>query len=64
VTHGETDEIGWDVVRDPVHANDFQATLLHLFGIDHMKLTAKHNGANHRLTSLTRPSRVVREVLV
>ncbi|MFP6905802.1 MAG: DUF1501 domain-containing protein [Verrucomicrobiota bacterium] len=64
VTHGETDEIGWDVVRDPVHANDFQATLLHLFGIDHMKLTAKHNGANHRLTSLTRQSRVVREVLV
>ena len=34
---GETDEIGWDVVEDPVHVNDFHATMLHLFGLDHTR---------------------------
>ena len=34
---GKTDEIGWNVVEDPVHVNDFHATMLHLFGLDHMK---------------------------
>lgn len=61
--HGETDEIGWDVVRDPVHANDFQATLLHLFGLDHTRITYRHQGADQRLTSLTRQSKVITDLL-
>ena len=62
-TYGETDDIGWDVVKDPVHVNDFQATLLHLFGLNHERLTVKHHGADQRLTSITRQSRVIHELL-
>jgi hypothetical protein len=62
-THGETDEIGWAPARDPVHVNDFQATLLHLFGLDHRRLTFKHQGLDQRLTTVTRESRVIRELL-
>ena len=62
-THGETDDIGWAPVRDAVHINDFQATLLHLFGLDHHKLTYKFKGLDQRLTSVTRESKVVRELL-
>ena len=62
-THGETDEIGWAPVRDAVHVNDFQATLLHLFGLDHRRLTFKHQGLDQRLTTVTRPSQVIRELL-
>lgn len=52
VVHGETDEIGWAPVRDAVHVNDFQATLLHLFGIDHQRLTVNYRGLDVRLTNL------------
>lgn len=52
VAHGETDEIGWAPVRDAVHINDFQATLLHLFGIDHKRLTVNYRGLDVRLTNL------------
>jgi len=62
-THGETDEIGWNPVIDPVHVNDFQATLLHLFGIDHKRLTFRHQGADKRLTNITRESEVIEELL-
>ena len=62
-THGETDEIGWNPVRDPVHVNDFQATLLHLFGLDHHRLTYRHQGVDHRLTNITRESHVVSELI-
>jgi hypothetical protein len=62
-THGETDEIGWAPVRDPVHVNDFQATLLHLLGLDHARLTFRHQGLDQRLTTVTREARVVRELL-
>jgi uncharacterized protein (DUF1501 family) len=61
--HGETDEIGWAPVRDAVHVNDLQATLLHLFGLDHLKLTYKFKGVEQRLTTITRQARVVRELL-
>ncbi len=50
--YGETDELGWGIVRDPVHINDFHATLLHLFGIDHLKLTHRFQGRDFRLTDL------------
>lgn len=50
--YGETDEIGWGVTKDPVHINDFHATLLHLFGIDHLRLTHRHQGRDFRLTDV------------
>jgi uncharacterized protein (DUF1501 family) len=50
--HGETDEIGWAPVRDAVEINDFQATLLHLFGLDHTRLTVNFKGLPTRLTNL------------
>lgn len=51
--YGETDEIGWAPVKDPVHVNDFQATLLHLFGIDHLRLTHRFQGRDFRLTDVS-----------
>ena len=50
--YGETDEVGWAPVKDPVHINDFQATLLHLFGLDHLKLTHRFQGRDFRLTDV------------
>lgn len=49
---GETDEIGWNITKDPIHINDFHATLLHLFGIDHTKLTYRFQGRDFRLTDV------------
>ena len=62
-TYGETDEIGWAPVRDPVHVNDLQATLLHLFGLDHLRLTYRFRGLDQRLTSVTREARVVEDLI-
>ena len=50
--YGESDEIGWGVAKDPVHTNDLQATLLHLFGLDHLKLTHRYQGRDFRLTDV------------
>ncbi len=50
--YGQTDEIGWGITADPVHMNDFHATLLHLFGLDHLKLTHRHQGRDFRLTDV------------
>jgi hypothetical protein len=47
---GATDEIGYRAVEDPVHARDIHATILHLLGLNHLKLTYLHNGRNERLT--------------
>jgi uncharacterized protein (DUF1501 family) len=49
---GQTDEIGWNVVEDPVHVNDYHATILHLFGLDHTRLTYKFQGRDFRLTDV------------
>ncbi|HIK93325.1 MAG TPA: DUF1501 domain-containing protein [Planctomycetes bacterium] len=62
-THGETDEVGWNPVIDPVHVNDFQATLLKLFGLDDRKLTFRHQGADKRLTNITREAAVIEELI-
>jgi hypothetical protein len=59
IVHGETDELGWSIVKDPVHVNDFHATMLHLFGLDHLKLTRRHQGLDARLTGVA--GRVIRE---
>jgi hypothetical protein len=48
---GATDELGWRAVEDPVHVHDFNATLLHLFGLDHHKLTYRFRGLDVRLTN-------------
>ncbi|MEZ6131554.1 MAG: DUF1501 domain-containing protein [Planctomycetaceae bacterium] len=49
---GETDDIGWKAVERPIPWHDFHATVLHLFGIDHEKLTFYHNGIQRRLTNV------------
>jgi hypothetical protein len=62
VVHGETDEFSYNIVRDPVHVRDFQATLLHLFGIDHERFTYPYQGLNQRLTGVE-PASVVKALL-
>jgi hypothetical protein len=49
---GKTDDIGWGVVEDPVHIHDLQATLLRLFGINHLNLTYRFQGRDFRLTDV------------
>jgi len=49
---GETDDLGFNVARDKVHVHDLHATLLHLLGFDHTKLTYKFQGRNFRLTDV------------
>jgi hypothetical protein len=50
--YGETDEFGYNITKDPVHVHDFHATVLHLMGLDHEKLTFKHQGRRYRLTDV------------
>jgi hypothetical protein len=50
--YGETDDIGYSVTKDPVHVHDFQATVLHLLGIEHTKLTFRFQGRDYRLTDV------------
>ena len=52
ITYGETDDFGFNIVRDPVHIHDLHATMLHLLGIDHTKLTFPYQGRNFRLTDV------------
>jgi hypothetical protein len=52
ISYGETDEFGYNVISNPVHVHDFQATVLHLLGIDHERLTYKHQGRYYRLTDV------------
>jgi Protein of unknown function (DUF1501) len=49
---GRTDDIGWGIVDEPVHVNDFHATILRLFGINHLNLKMRFNGLDVRLTNL------------
>lgn len=52
ITYGASDEFGFSPVENPVHVHDFQATLLHLLGIDHTRLTFRFQGRNFRLTDV------------
>ncbi len=52
IVHGSTDEYGMKPDRDPVHVHDFHATILHLMGLDHEKLTYRHSGRDYRLTDV------------
>ena len=58
---GATDELGMNAVENPVHVHDLHATILHLLGLDHEKLTYRYAGRDFRLTDVH--GRVVREIL-
>ena len=62
IVHGETDEFSYNVVKDPVHIRDLQATLLHQFGIDHEKFTYKYQGLDQKLTGVEK-AYVVKDIL-
>ena len=62
VAYGATDEIGWKAVEKPVHWYDYHATVLHLLGIDHERLTYYHNGIQRRLTNVH--GEVLHDILV
>lgn len=61
LAYGASDPIGWKVAENPVDTHDFHATILHLLGIDHTRLTFYHNGIQRRLTNVH--GRVIREVV-
>ena len=50
--HGETDELGFNIVSNGVHVHDLNATLLHLLGFDHTRLTFRSQGRDYRLTDV------------
>jgi uncharacterized protein (DUF1501 family) len=62
VHHGATDDVGFKAVVDRVSVHDFHATLLHLMGVDHEKLTFRYSGLDQRLTGVE-PSKIVKEIL-
>ena len=62
ITHGETDELGYHAVVDPVSVHDLHATMLYLLGIEHERFTHKFQGLDLKLTGVE-PSRVVSEIL-
>ena len=59
--YGETDEFGYNIIEDPVHVHDFQATILYLMGLDHERLTFKHLGRRYRLTDVS--GKVVKDLI-
>jgi hypothetical protein len=61
LTHGSTDDLGYNAVEDVVHVHDFHATMLHLLGIDHKRLTFKFQGRDFRLTDVH--GNIVRKIL-
>ncbi len=60
-THGQTDELGYYATEDVVHVHDLHATMLHLFGIDHERLTKRVQGRDYRLTDVS--GRLIRPIL-
>ena len=61
ISYGATDEFGYNAVENPVHVNDFHATMLRLFGIDHTRLTYRFQGRDFRLTDVA--GKVVKAIL-
>ncbi|MBC6492227.1 DUF1501 domain-containing protein [Flavihumibacter stibioxidans] len=59
--YGETDEYGYNITSNPVHVNDFHATVLHLMGLNHEQLTFKHLGRRYRLTDVA--GQVVKDII-
>ena len=62
VSYGRTDDFSYNIVENPVHIRDLNATILHLLGIDHRRLSVKYQGLDHRLTGVL-PARVVKPIL-
>src|SRR5262249_30621373 len=62
LVYGETDEFGFKTIANPVHIHDLHATILHLLGLDHEKLTYRYSGRDFRLTDVA--GKVVREIMV
>jgi hypothetical protein len=60
--YGETDDFSYNITRDPVHIHDLNATALHLLGIDHTRLTHRHQGRDYRLTDVH--GEVVNKILI
>jgi len=58
---GKTDDLGWGVAEEPIHINDLHATILQLFGFDHLKLTYRFQGRDFRLTDVG--GKVVRKMV-
>jgi hypothetical protein len=54
IVHGSTDEFGWHAIQDKVHVHDLHATILHLMGLDHERLTYRYSGRDYRLTDVYR----------
>jgi arylsulfatase A-like enzyme len=52
LAYGKTDDYSYNIAENPVHVHDFQATLLHLLGIDHERLTYRFQGRDFRLTDV------------
>ncbi|PWJ60362.1 uncharacterized protein DUF1501 [Dyadobacter jejuensis] len=52
IEYGETDDLGYNIIRDPVHVHDLHATILNQLGLDHEKLVFKHQGRRYRLTDV------------
>jgi arylsulfatase A-like enzyme len=61
IVYGETDEFGYNIVKNPVHVHDFHATVLNLMGLDHEKLVYKHLGRRYRLTDVA--GKVVKDLI-
>jgi hypothetical protein len=61
ITYGETDDYGYNVTKNPVHVHDLHATILHLFGVDHERLTYRFQGRRYRLTDVF--GKVVNDIL-
>jgi hypothetical protein len=61
MTLGATDELGFHIAERPVHIHDLQATILHLLGLDHERLTFRHGGRDYRLTDVH--GKVVEEII-
>ncbi|MFM7805064.1 MAG: DUF1501 domain-containing protein, partial [Verrucomicrobiota bacterium] len=62
-TVGATDELGYEAVMDRVSVHDLKATMLHLLGFDHRKLTYPFQGLDQRVTNVTKPSEVVKAII-
>jgi hypothetical protein len=62
LVHGESDELGYNIVEKPVHVHDLQATILHCLGLDHERLTFRYAGRDFRLTDVF--GKVVKDILV
>lgn len=61
LVYGQTDDFSYNITENPIHVHDFQATLMHLMGVDHERLTFKHQERRYRLTDVH--GHVVKELL-